>query len=253
MARNLHINLNELLIKLDKETIFISEAFAGQLIQWGQYPKRQNIENFIKMIQFSMKFSDQEDKFLSEEIDSIILKIRKCFENSFDVGLYSLNSVSHSLPFNLCIDKDLNVVPFESFPVFNKFTFKRIPFICYENLDYSLEVFEKIFYILNPSGDLIQTQQRFENIFTGQPNWKGVIGRKPTTEEFFSGICGIYDLFIYFGHSSGEIYAPLKELKSKLSKRASSALLIGCSSGRIKSNGIFPAESPIFHYLENGR
>jgi len=240
-------------IKLSKETIFISEAFAGQLVQWGQYPKRQNIETFIKMIQFSMKLFDQEDKFSLEEIDSIILKIRKCFENSFDFGLYSLNSVSHSLPFNLFIDKDLNIVPIESFPIFNKFAFKRIPFILYKNLDDSLEVFEKIFYILNPSGDLIQTQERFENLFNGQPNWKGVIGRKPTTEEFFNGICGFYDLFIYFGHSSGENYAPLKELKSKLLKRASSALLIGCSSGRIKSNGIFPAESSIFHYLENGR
>lgn len=253
MARNLHIQLNELLIKLRKETIFISEAFIGQLIQWGQYPKRQKIENFIKMIQFSLNFSDQEDKFSSEEIDLIILKIRKCFENSFDVGLYSLNSVSPILPFNLCIDKDLNIVPFESFPIFNKFTFKRIPFIRHTNLDDSSEVFEKIFYILNPSGDLIQTQERFENLFKGQLNWKGVIGRKPTAEEFFNGICGLYDLFIYFGHSSGEIYAPLKELKSKLSKKASSALLIGCSSGRIKSNGIFPAESSIFHYLENGR
>ena len=247
--------MNELLIKLSKKTIFVSETFSGQLIQWGKYPKRQNIENFIKMIKFSIKLFDQEDKFsLEEEIDfdSIILKIRKCFENSFD---FDINSVSNNnnLQFNLFIDKDLNIVPFESLQIFNKFNFKRIPFILFKNFDDSLKVFKKIFYILNPSGDLIQTQERFENLFKSQPNWNGLIGRKPTSEEFFNGISGFYDLFIYFGHSSGEIYAPLKELKSKLSKRASSALLIGCSSGRIKSNGIFPAESSIFHYLENGR
>lgn len=242
-----------MLVKLSKDTIHINEAFAGQLVQWGQCPKRQKIENLIKMIQFSMKFSYQDDKFLSDEIDSIILKIRKCFENSFDVGLCSLNPVSSSLPFNLFIDKDLNIVPFESFPIFNRFTFKRIPIIHYSNSEDNSEVFKKVFYIVNPSGDLIQTQERFENLFKGQPNWKGVIGRKPTADEFLTGICGLYDLFIYFGHSNGEIYAPLKELKSKLSKRASAALLIGCSSGKIKSNGIFLAESSIFHYLDNGR
>jgi hypothetical protein len=255
-SRNLHTQLNGLLAKLSKETISINEAFAGQLIQWGQYPKRHKIENLLKMIQFSMKFSCRDDKFSSEseENDSIILKIRKCFENSFDDGLGCFfNSLTPNLPFNLCLHKDLNIVPFESFPIFNKFTFKRIPIIHNDNFDENLKVFKKVFYIVNPSGDLIQTQERFETLFKGQPNWKGVIGRKPTAEEFFNGICGVYDLFIYFGHSSGDIYAPLKELKSKLSKRASSALLIGCSSGRIKSNGIFPAESSIFHYLENGR
>lgn len=240
--------------QLSKETVFISESFAGQLIQWGKCPKRLKIEYLVKMIQYSMKISNQEEKFTYEEIDSIILRIRKCFENSFDVGLLSSSNAESSIaPFNLCLDKDLNIIPFESFPLLNKYTFKRVPIIHNRSLEDPTDVFEKVFYIVNPSGDLVQTQERFENLFKGQPNWKGVIGRKPTSEEFLNGICGLYDLFIYFGHSSGEIYAPLKELKSKLTNRASSAFLIGCSSGRIKSNGIFPAESSIFHYLENGR
>lgn len=157
--------------------------------------------------------------------------------------------------FNLILGKDLNIAPFESFPLFNKFLFKRTPLaLTIRKALSSSESFEKVFYIVNPSGDLYQTQERFEGIFKDQPNWQGVMGRKPTADEFFNGICGHFDLFIYFGHSGGEIYAPLKELKKRLSnKSASSAFLIGCSSGRIKCNGIFPAESSIFHYLENER
>jgi len=187
-------------------------------------------------------------------MDSLVVKFRNCFENSFESGTIIPNSSTY----NLILDKDLNAIPFESFPLFNKFSFKRIPLILgatFNEAAVQNEILKRVFYIVNPSGDLCETQERFESLFKTQPHWEGIMGRKPTIDEFFNGICGAFDLFIYFGHSGGEIYAPLKELKLKLSEKraASSALLIGCSSGRIKSNGVFPAESSIFHYLENER
>lgn len=208
------------------------------------------------MIKFSLNCCSNSSNLMSfdDQMDSLVMKFRNCFENSFETG----SMIPNSSTFNLILDKDFNAIPFESFPLFNKFSLKRIPLIlgrkC-SQIAIQNEIFKRVFYIVNPSGDLLQTQERFECIFKSQPNWEGIIGRKPTINEFFNGICGTFDLFIYFGHSGGEIYAPLKELKLKLSERraASSALLIGCSSGRIKSNGVFPAESPIFHYLENER
>lgn len=53
---------------------------------------------------------------------------------------------------------------------------------------------------------------------------------------------------MYFGHAAGEIYAPLAELKES----SAVSLLIGCSSGRIRANGVFPPQSPVFHYLQSG-
>lgn len=215
----------------------------------GQFPKRFKIEIFIKIIKFSLNYSHFSDSsFINDQTDYLIVKLRSCFENAFDSIPINQNISS----FNLLLDKDLNAIPFESFPLFNKFSFKRIPMILGRIIGKD-EIFKKVFYIVNPSGDLVLTQERFENIFLNQPNWEGIIGRKPTADEFFKGICGNFDLFIYFGHSSGESYAPLKELKQKLpeTKAASSALLIGCSSGRIKSNGVFSSESSIFYYLEN--
>lgn len=253
----------------------LTEAFSSQLTQFGQFPSRFKIENLIKMLKSAIKISiSSESKsnlnlnfpIFLEENDSLIIKFRKCFENYLDFKLtcnydsFKSNCKENISPINLILDNELNAIPFESFSSLNRFTFKRIPLLILskdKSFESSKKLFKSVYYIVNPSGDLQQTQKRFENLFIDQPRWEGIIGRKPTVEEFFTGICGKFELFIYFGHSGGEIYAPLKELKNRLSKnlyeRASSALLIGCSSGKIKSNGIFQAESSIFHYLENKR
>ena len=257
ISRNLFIHINDLIEKIfGSQSIRLTETLVGQLTQWGQFPNRFKIENLIKMIRFSLNSCSTSHQLIlpSDQMDSLVIKFRNCFESSFETGKMS----SRPSSYNLILDKDLNAVPFESFPMFKEYAFKRIPLILNERSCESVdqdEILSRVFYVVNPSGDLYQTQERFESLFRSQPNWEGIIGRKPTIEEFFNGICGNFDLFIYFGHSGGEIYAPLKELKLKLSgkKSASSALLVGCSSGRIKSNGVFPAESLIFHYLENER
>lgn len=251
ISRNLFKHINDLIEKLfGSQSIRLTETFVGQLIQWGQFPKRFKIENLIKMIKFSLSCSSNSFDF-DNQMDSLVMKFRNCFENSFEIG----SLVPDASTINLILDKDLNAIPFESFPLLNKYSFKRIPLILKGKTTAQNEILKRVFYIVNPSGDLLQTQERFESLFKSQPNWEGIIGRKPTINEFFNGICGDFDLFIYFGHSGGEIYAPLKELKLKLSAKraASSALLVGCSSGRIKSNGVFLPESAIFHYLENER
>jgi separase len=227
-------------------------------MHWGTFPARCKIEFLIKIIRATLRLTSCDFKrtlIFSEECDTLLVKLRKCFQIC----------TSNHLPFenhiNLLLHKDLNMIPFESFSLFCKYTIKRIPFTL-SNLsrsrgpDSSLSILKRVYYIVNPSGDLIQTQERFESVFKDQPDWEGIVGRRPTSEEFFTGICGRFQLFIYFGHSGGEIYAPLKDLKKKITSEfgaAASALLIGCSSGKIKPNGIFPAESSVFHYLENKR
>lgn len=262
--------MNCLIESLCSGKLKLTEAFSSQLTQFGQFPSRFKIENLIKMLKNAIKiisFSLESNLNLDfpiflEENDSLIIKFRKCFENYLDLKLSCDYDCKENIcPINLILDNELNAIPFESFSSLNRFTFKRIPLLILSKDDKAIEsstkLFKSVYYIVNPSGDLQQTQKRFEDLFIDQPSWEGIIGRKPTFEEFFTGICGKFELFIYFGHSGGEIYAPLKELKNRLSKnlyeRASSALLIGCSSGKIKSNGIFPAESCIFNYLENKR
>ena len=42
----------------------------------------------------------------------------------------------------------------------------------------------KAFYVLNPRGDLPNTEKVFAGWFTNEQGWRGVVGRSPTSEEF---------------------------------------------------------------------
>lgn len=90
-----------------------------------------------------------------------------------------------------------------------------------------------------------------------QSNWSGIVGRPPLDVEVLEALTsGAFKLFIYFGHSAGESYLKLQDLKEHLIKKETSlapSLLVGCSSGRIVNNGIFPSESTVQYYLQGSR
>lgn len=104
------------------------------------------------------------------------------------------------------------------------------------------------FYLLNPSGDLFRTQEEFEDWFKNQ-NFEGTSGSWPPIEELLVALTS-HDLFIYFGHGSGSQYISGHEIQ-KLSTCAA-ALLMGCSSGSLSSNGCYAPESAPLSYLSAG-
>ena len=147
------------------------------------------------MIRFSLNSWTSSHQLIlpSDQMDSLVIKFRNCFESSFETGKMS----SRPSSYNLVLDKDLNAISFESFPMFKEYAFKRIFNFEWKILwiGWSRWSSKSCLYVVNPSGDLYQTQERFESLFRSQPNWEGIIGRKPTIEEFFNGICGNFDLF----------------------------------------------------------
>ena len=52
------------------------------------------------------------------------------------------------------------------------------------------------YYILNPHGDLKNTEKRFANFFTNEKGWSGVIGSPPSHEEFTAALRD-KDLYVY--------------------------------------------------------
>ncbi len=60
------------------------------------------------------------------------------------------------------------------------------------------------------------------------------MGERPSARALLAGLQAA-DLFLFFGHGSGEQYLPLPSLR-KLS-RCGAALLMGCSSGRLRLHG----------------
>ena len=44
------------------------------------------------------------------------------------------------------------------------------------------------YYVLNPHGDLKNTEKRFANFFTNESGWSGVTGSPPSHEEFAAAL-----------------------------------------------------------------
>jgi len=62
----------------------------------------------------------------------------------------------------------------------------------------------KAYYILNPSKDLIATQEKFEPLFK-KYRWRGIAGKIPSRSDFEDALSG-HDLVVYCGHNAGEQY-----------------------------------------------
>ncbi|KAL6453928.1 ESP1 Separin [Candida maltosa Xu316] len=106
-----------------------------------------------------------------------------------------------------------------------------------------------LYYLINPGGDLTRTEDRFRKIFSTNILWRGIIGQKPNEEEIIDDILNS-DLFVYIGHGGCNQY--IKEslmFKSCVTKSLPPSLLLGCSSGKLDSNGILEPSGNIYNWL----
>lgn len=154
------------------------------------------------------------------------------------------------LPGNSC-----SQIPWESMAFLRGRSISRMPSVAMMcNMIKTHDVFEtpkeKLFYVVNPGGDLPRTQQRFESVFQNRPNSTGILGSEPSDEYMISNITS-HDLFIYFGHGGGEQYLRCSSMQ-KAKGNLPPALLIGCSSGAQTSHGMLEPTSNIQNWLVCG-
>jgi separase len=96
---------------------------------------------------------------------------------------------------------------------------------------------QSVFYLLNPSDNLAKTEEAFKSRFE-QPKlgWDGVTGRPPIAKELSEALQK-KDIYIFFGHGAGtSYYRSMPDNLEGLAVRSAS-LVIGCSSGRLLSDG----------------
>ncbi|KAJ2157455.1 separin protein [Coemansia sp. RSA 552] len=108
---------------------------------------------------------------------------------------------------------------------------------------------DRVFYVLNPEGDLHCTQSNFEAFVRGQHEWNGVVGRRPINSECEQGLSSS-DIFLYFGHGGAEGYISRSQIRAL--RRCAVALLFGCSSGQLKLAGEYDALGTATDYLVGG-
>ncbi|OQR92423.1 separin [Achlya hypogyna] len=110
----------------------------------------------------------------------------------------------------------------------------------------------RVRYMINPSGDLVATEGVLAPYLTQAARawqWEGVMGRLSLEEAGarMQTYVTTSDVFIYSGHGSGEVFVHRDVLAGFA--QASVALLLGCSSGKLKQEGIFLPEGMLLSYL----
>nr|CAB3262924.1 uncharacterized protein LOC100185242 [Phallusia mammillata] len=157
----------------------------------------------------------------------------------------------------LILDKDLQALPWESVTFLRSHSVSRMPSI--DVLLWQLRLaklpnhtnadLRNAAYVLNPKGDLSNTEDRFGDWFRSIQSWDGIISRAPARDEWFSYLAE-KDVFIYIGHGSGSLYIS-RELLARRYSRAC-ALLMGCKSGQLSEQGITEPEGMPISYLMSG-
>ncbi|KAL8258352.1 hypothetical protein R6Q59_030393 [Mikania micrantha] len=168
-------------------------------------------------------------------------------------------------PVILVPDFDIQMLPWESLPVLRNQEVYRMPSVasilctydrcCHfqENVGKDSLLYPMIdpldaYYLLNPGGDLSNTEAEFGNWFKDQ-NLEGTAGTSPSLDELTVALKN-HDLFIYLGHGSGVQYIPGGEIQ-KL-ERCAATLLMGCSSGSLSLNGSYTPKGAPLYYLFAG-
>ncbi|KAI2663698.1 Separin [Labeo rohita] len=108
---------------------------------------------------------------------------------------------------------------------------------------------KKVYYVLNPDGNLPDTESRFKEWFTGERAWQGVCGTAPDADKLQEAVT-TKDLYIYIGHGAGARFLDAQRVL-KGSVRAV-ALLFGCSSAALSVLGHQEGTGIILSYLTAG-
>lgn len=108
------------------------------------------------------------------------------------------------------------------------------------------------YYVLDPEANLPHTRKQLGPVFQGlerRLGWSGVRGKAPTEEDMVRTLQEV-DIFAYCGHGAGELLVG-REAVGRLTNCAV-AVLMGCSSGRLKGYGDFEPMGMATSYLAGG-
>lgn len=204
-------------------------------------------EELVSMVSSSLQLCD-----LNLKNTSISEAIRKLnVADELDNVFISTPITSLKVPVrHLLVSSELQSFPWES--ILGVACVRYIPILLADPSNVSIETENQhnvVSYVINPSGDLIETERRFTPIVTSSADFSGVIGRPPLEHELIEFLTSSR-LYLYCGHGGGDAYLGHGKI-TKLSKIAPS-LLIGCSSGKMRCMGTAdPEGNPIAYCKAN--
>ncbi|MCI4374988.1 hypothetical protein PGIGA_G00103820 [Pangasianodon gigas] len=108
---------------------------------------------------------------------------------------------------------------------------------------------QRVYFVLNPDGNLPETEKRFRDWFTGERAWQGVCGASPDPDQLQEAVT-TKDLYIYVGHGAGARFLDTQRLLR--GNVHAVALLFGCSSAALSVQGNLEGNGIALSYLTAG-
>ncbi|KAL9006002.1 MAG: hypothetical protein Q9188_001236 [Gyalolechia gomerana] len=206
-----------------------------------------------------LQFHGERNAYDEIDFDSMTIEIFDALRQYYEAAKRSEDQpgMEHTV---LILDKELHCFPWESLPCLDGQAVTRLPSLsCLRDriLHQRHKDAEGRFcingqngaYVLNPAGDLEATQANFEQPLKELGDWEGLTRSVPT-EAQFKEYLQERDIFLYFGHGSGNQYIRSKTIQKM--ERCAVALLMGCSSGKLTEAGEFEPYGTPMSYMHAG-
>jgi len=224
--RELDDKLSTLLAGFQTE---ILGAWCGILTPMQFKPSQSAFKAALQASMNLIPSSDQ--RAYAKEVESV-------FGQTLRVGLQPVSKY----PLALLLGKHMHRIPWESLPCVTNasITITRVPsmkLVAYRSLKSLPQYIDPTssFYVLNPKGDLITTEQTLAPLFS-KLDWEGIIQGFPDP-QVIETVLGKRDLFVYCGHGSGREYYDYSMLINQEKHCRATMLLMGCSSGELTDQG----------------
>ncbi|KAL8280628.1 hypothetical protein RQP46_006951 [Phenoliferia psychrophenolica] len=225
--------------------------------------EHDDIEDLFYFIMESFQFTGVPVAYDEIDVDQVAVDLRTALEELHAAQRAVPSEDEHTF---LLLDKSLQGFPWESIPCLQGRSVSRLPSLAFlrDRLDLArlratspdrphelIVDSSKTAYLLNPSGDLKNTQATFESWLDGQKSkgWSGIVGRAPSDLEMIATL-STKEVFLYFGHGGAEQYVRSQSIRHL--PRCAVTMLWGCSSGLLKDLGDYDPVGTPYHYMIAG-
>ncbi|KAF9070318.1 peptidase family C50-domain-containing protein [Rhodocollybia butyracea] len=210
------------------------------------------------------------------DVDQVVVDLRSVIEEHAQklkhpghgrAGAFGYSKRNNDEHLFLVLDKNVQGLPWENIPILRGRSVSRIPSTSFlldrvqfarlhqpessGTIDRAVVNPKNAYYIINPSGDLARTEERFQPWLKSleKVGWQGISGRPPSELEVLNALQS-RDLVVYFGHGGAEQYVRSHKLRSL--PKCAAVMLWGCSSGALREMGDFDRVGTPLNYMLAG-
>lgn len=228
------------------------------------------IHELVRLVLEGLQFAGESIAIDEVDMDNVIVKVIDALRVYHGSGISARNDASHTI---LILDNQLHGFPWESLPCLRHKSVSRLPSLadlrdrivaarvgCHDGgmIGKTISRVSGV-SLLNPSGDLTKTAQRFQPWLPKlPPSWVHL--RQSPDDDGWRDLLSENDLFLYVGHGSTSQYVRPRVVKrlgyaelSEVSKSTCAvSWLVGCGSVAVEDLGEFEPSGMVLNYLAAG-